>query len=45
VTLLEFEEALPEEEQEQPGRPKSQPAKEFLETSYLSARNTALLPS
>jgi hypothetical protein len=40
VTLLKFEGALSEEDQEQP---RNQPPKEFPKTSYLSARTTALL--
>jgi hypothetical protein len=45
VTLLEFEGALPEKDQEQPGEPK-EPASEgsAVEESYLSARTTVLLP-
>jgi hypothetical protein len=45
VTLLEFEEVLPEVDQEQPGSLKNQPAKEAPLKSYLSALITALLLS
>jgi hypothetical protein len=45
VTLLEFEEVLSEVDQEQPGSPKNQPAKEAPLKSCLSARITVLLLS
>jgi hypothetical protein len=41
VTLLEFEGAIPEEDQEQP-REHEEPAGKVPKTSYLSARTIAL---